>query len=101
MNERNLRGLIDRVRPGRLSRRSFLRRMAAVGLALLQVHAGAEVAPRSGQDADPDIGIVVDAVPGFDHDREHFAGEGVAGFWTIHRHDEGVSALFDEGVAHG
>ena len=33
MNERNLRGLIDRVRTGRLSRRSFLRRMAAVGLA--------------------------------------------------------------------
>ncbi|MCA0305532.1 MAG: peptide ABC transporter substrate-binding protein, partial [Proteobacteria bacterium] len=32
MDERDLRGLIDRVRTGRLSRRSFLRRMTAVGL---------------------------------------------------------------------
>jgi peptide/nickel transport system substrate-binding protein len=32
MNERNLRGLIDRVKGGRLSRRAFMRRMAAVGL---------------------------------------------------------------------
>ncbi len=32
MNERHLRGLIDRVKGGRLSRRAFMRRMAAVGL---------------------------------------------------------------------
>jgi peptide/nickel transport system substrate-binding protein len=32
MNERDLRGLIDRVKAGRMSRRVFLRRMAAVGL---------------------------------------------------------------------
>ena len=32
MNERDLRGLIDRVKAGGLSRRGFVRRMAAVGL---------------------------------------------------------------------
>ncbi|MCW5737833.1 MAG: peptide ABC transporter substrate-binding protein [Enhydrobacter sp.] len=32
MNERELRGLIDRVKLGRMSRRGFVRRMAAVGL---------------------------------------------------------------------
>ncbi|HEY2871056.1 MAG TPA: peptide ABC transporter substrate-binding protein [Reyranella sp.] len=32
MNERDLRGLIDRVKRGRLSRRAFVQRMAAVGL---------------------------------------------------------------------
>ena len=32
MNERDLRGLIDRVKAGGMSRRSFVRRMAAVGL---------------------------------------------------------------------
>ena len=32
MNERDLRGLIDQVKAGRLSRRGFVRRMAAVGL---------------------------------------------------------------------
>ena len=32
MNERDLRGLIDRVKEGRLSRRAFVQRMAAVGL---------------------------------------------------------------------
>jgi peptide/nickel transport system substrate-binding protein len=32
MNERELRGLIDRVRTGGMSRRGFVRRMAAVGL---------------------------------------------------------------------
>ena len=33
MNERDLRGLLDQVKAGALSRRVFLRRMAAVGLA--------------------------------------------------------------------
>ncbi len=32
MEERELRGLIDRVKKGSLSRRSFVRKMAAVGL---------------------------------------------------------------------
>ena len=32
MNERELRGLIGRVKAGRLSRRGFVRRMVAVGL---------------------------------------------------------------------
>jgi peptide/nickel transport system substrate-binding protein len=32
MNERDLRGLIDRVKTGRLSRRGFVQRLAAVGL---------------------------------------------------------------------
>jgi len=32
MDERDLRGLIDRVKRGRLSRRAFVQRMAAVGL---------------------------------------------------------------------
>src|SRR5436305_4841402 len=32
MNERELRGLIDNVKTGRMSRRGFVRRMAAVGL---------------------------------------------------------------------
>src|SRR5215471_10435801 len=32
MDERGLRGLIDRVRAGRVSRRVFVKRMAAVGL---------------------------------------------------------------------
>jgi len=32
MEERDLRGLIDRVRKGRLSRRGFVQRMLAVGL---------------------------------------------------------------------
>ena len=32
MDERGLRGLLDRVKAGGLSRRAFVRRMAAVGL---------------------------------------------------------------------
>ncbi len=32
MNERDLRGLLDRVKAGAMSRRAFVRRMAAVGL---------------------------------------------------------------------
>ena len=32
MKERELRGLIDKVKGGRLSRRGFVKRMAAVGL---------------------------------------------------------------------
>jgi len=31
MNERDLRGLLDQVKAGGLSRRSFVKRMAAVG----------------------------------------------------------------------
>jgi peptide/nickel transport system substrate-binding protein len=49
MNERHLRGLIDRVRTGSLSRRAFIRRMTAVGIAApmatqLLAHAGVAMA---------------------------------------------------------
>jgi peptide/nickel transport system substrate-binding protein len=49
MNERELRGLIDRVRAGGLSRRAFVRRLAAVGLTApmatqLLAHAGVAMA---------------------------------------------------------
>src|ERR1700760_861440 len=49
MNERELRGLIDGVKSGSLSRRGFVRRMAAVGLAAplatqLLAHAGVAMA---------------------------------------------------------
>jgi peptide/nickel transport system substrate-binding protein len=49
MDERDLRGLIERVRAGGLSRRGFVRRMAAVGLAAplatqLLAHAGVAMA---------------------------------------------------------
>src|SRR5262245_44163386 len=49
MNERHLRGLIDRVKAGSLSRRGFIRRMAAVGLtapmaAQLLAHGGVAMA---------------------------------------------------------
>jgi peptide/nickel transport system substrate-binding protein len=49
MNERDLRGLIDQVKAGGLSRRGFVRRMAAVGLAAplatqLLAHAGVAMA---------------------------------------------------------
>jgi peptide/nickel transport system substrate-binding protein len=49
MDEQDLRGLIDRVKAGGLSRRSFVRRMAAVGLAAplatqLLAHAGVAMA---------------------------------------------------------
>jgi peptide/nickel transport system substrate-binding protein len=49
MNERELRGLIDQVKARRLSRRGFVRRMAAVGLtapmaAQLLAHAGVAMA---------------------------------------------------------
>ncbi|CAN5707963.1 peptide ABC transporter substrate-binding protein [soil metagenome] len=49
MDERDLRGLIDRVKTGGLSRRGFVRRMAAVGLAAplamqLLAHAGVAMA---------------------------------------------------------
>jgi peptide/nickel transport system substrate-binding protein len=49
MDERDLRGLIDRVKAGGLSRRGFVRRMAAVGLAAplatqLLAHAGVAMA---------------------------------------------------------
>ena len=33
MDERGLRGLLDQVKAGRMSRRAFVRRMAAVGFA--------------------------------------------------------------------
>src|SRR5436190_19277607 len=49
MNERDLRGLIDRVKTGRLSRRGFVQRLAAVGLTAplatqLLAHAGVAMA---------------------------------------------------------
>src|ERR671931_934569 len=49
MDERDLRGLIDQVKGGGLSRRAFVRRMAAVGLAApmatqLLAHAGVAMA---------------------------------------------------------
>jgi peptide/nickel transport system substrate-binding protein len=49
MNERDLRGLIDQVKRGRLTRRGFVRRMAMVGLAAplatqLLAHAGVAMA---------------------------------------------------------
>ncbi len=49
MNERELRGLIDKVKAGAMSRRAFVRRMAAVGLAAplasqLLSHAGVAMA---------------------------------------------------------
>jgi peptide/nickel transport system substrate-binding protein len=49
MDERDLRGLIDRVRTGRLSRRGFIKRLAMVGLAAplanqLLAHAGVAMA---------------------------------------------------------
>src|SRR5689334_4275144 len=49
MDERDLRGLLDRVRTGRLSRRGFIKRMAMVGLAAplatqLLAHAGVAMA---------------------------------------------------------
>jgi peptide/nickel transport system substrate-binding protein len=54
MDERKLRGLIDRVRLGRLSRRGFVRRMLAVGLTapmatqLLAIGGVAMAQPKSG-----------------------------------------------------
>ena len=65
----------------------------------LEVHPRAEVAAGAGEDADPDVGIVVDAVPGLDHDREHLAGQRVARLGPVHRHDEDVPALLDQGVS--
>ncbi|SHP22693.1 Uncharacterised protein [Mycobacteroides abscessus subsp. abscessus] len=63
-----------------------------------EVGSGAEVPARTGQDADPDLRIVVDAVPGLRHDLQHFPGQGVACVRTIHRHDEDVIAEFHQGV---
>ena len=69
-----------------------------LGRRRLEVHARAEVAARPGQDAGPDLGIVVDAVPGLDHDREHLGGKRVARLRPVQRQDQGVSALLNEGV---
>src|SRR4029079_5716896 len=63
-----------------------------------EVHACAEVAACAGEDDRPDLGIVVDAVPGLDHDREHLGGKRVARLGSVERQDQGVSALLNEGV---
>ena len=64
----------------------------------LEVHARAEVATGSGQDAATNVGIGVDAVPCLDHDREHLGGKCIAGLRAVQRQDQGVSALLNEGV---
>ena len=64
----------------------------------LQVGAGAEVAAGAGEDADPDLGVVVHPVPGLAHDREHLAGERVARLGPVHRDDQLVAVLLDEAV---
>ena len=64
----------------------------------LEVHPRAEVAARAGEDAGADLRIVVDAIPGLDHDREHLGGQRVARLWPVQRQDQGVSALLNEGV---
>ena len=69
-----------------------------LGRRRLEVHARAEVAAGAGQDAGADLGIVVDAVPGLDHDREHLGGKRVARLGPVQRQDQGVSALLNEGV---
>ena len=66
----------------------------------LEVHARAKVAAGAGEDADPDVRIAVDAVPRLHHDREHLAGKRVARLGPVHRHDEDVSALFDQSIGH-
>ena len=45
---------------------------------VLEVGAGAEVDARTGEDGDTDFGVVVDLIPGVDHDRHHLAGDGVS-----------------------
>ena len=64
----------------------------------LEVHARAEVAAGSGEDAAADLRISVDAVPGVDHDREHLARKRVARLGPVHGDDQGVSALLNEAV---
>ena len=64
----------------------------------LEVHARAEVPARAGQDAGPDVGIVVNPVPRLDHDREHLGGKRVASLRAVQRQDQSVSALLNEGV---
>ncbi len=67
----------------------------------LEVHPGAEVAAGAGEDADPDLGVVVHPVPGVAHDREHLAGERVARLGPVHGDDELVPVLLDEAVGRG
>src|SRR6202022_4021045 len=43
----------------------------------LEVHAGTKVATGAGQDAAADVGVVVDPVPGLDHDFHHFGAQRV------------------------
>src|SRR6185312_16344209 len=69
-----------------------------LGRRRLEVHARAEVAAGPGEDAAADLRIVVDAVPGLDHGREHLGGERVARLSTVRRQDQRVSALLNDGV---
>src|SRR4029453_5249873 len=61
----------------------------------------------AGQDAAADLRIVVDAVPGLDHDREHLGGKRGARLGAVKGQDKSVSALVNDGlgaflrVAHG
>ena len=43
--------------------------------------------------------IVVDAVPGLDHDFHHFRAQSVAGVRPVQRDDEGVTALLDQALS--
>src|SRR5262249_42407320 len=69
-----------------------------LGRRRLEVHARAEVSAGTGQDAGADLRIVVDAVPGRDHGREHLGGQRVARLRPVQRQDQGVSALLNDGV---
>lgn len=69
---------------------------------VLEVGAGAEVAARTGEDGDTDLGVVVDLIPGVDHDRHHLAGDGVLTLGgAIHGHDENVATLLHEAMRRG
>ena len=67
----------------------------------LEVHARAEVAAGAGEDADPDLRVLVHPVPGVGHDREHLAGQRVARLRPVHRDDQLVAVLLDETVRAG
>ena len=90
--------LEQRVDPRRVVAAVLERVARRLGRRRLQVHARAEVAAGARQDAGPDVGIAVHAVPRLDHYREHLGGQRVARLGPVQRQQQSVSALLNDGV---
>jgi hypothetical protein len=67
----------------------------------LEVHPGAEVAARPGDDGDAEVGVLVDLDPGVVHPRHHLHRQGVLALRAVERDDRDVAVALEEEVRFG